>query len=201
MIKMSSTVTATLESPGRAIQIAAARLLGVVLIFVGLFLGATAASAGAGDYTLGEGDKIRVTILGAPDWSGEFSVRDSMISLPLPDGMGKIRAGGLTTRQLEVRIKKILKPDYLKNPSVSVQVLNFRPFFIDGEVKKPGQYEYIPGLTVLQAVAVAGGYTYRADKSDIRIKRASDKGDKGRKATQQTLVKPGDSIEIGERFF
>ena len=136
---------------------------------------------------------------GHEDLSGEFSVTGAgEISLPL---IGEVAAGGRTIGQVENAIVGALKPDYLVNPRVSVEVLNFRPFFIIGEVNNPGSYPYQHGMTVVNAVAVAGGYTYRARKNRMLIKRAKDKTGKEVPATEATAVLPGDVVRVPERFF
>lgn len=150
-------------------------------------------------YTLGSGDKIKVTVFGHKDLSGGFFVDGtSAISLPL---IGEVSASGLTLRELERAITAKLKDGYLINPRVSVEVLSFRPFYILGEVKKPGSYEFVSGMTVLNAVAMAGGYTKRGKKDKIFIIRATDKEHNKQDATPETVVLPGDIIEVPERFF
>jgi polysaccharide export outer membrane protein len=154
---------------------------------------------GAGEYSLGPGDKLRITVHESPDLTGEFLVSGSgYVSMPL---IGEVQAGGLTVRQLADAIAAKLTPDYLKNPRVSIEVLNFRPFDIIGEVNKPGSYPYRPGMTILNAVAMAGGFTYRANKDDLYIKRAKDPDQREVEATQETAVLPGDIIRVKERFF
>jgi protein involved in polysaccharide export with SLBB domain len=114
------------------------------------------------EYTLGAGDLAAVTVFRHDDLSGEFEVDGAgRITLPL---LGQLPALGYSTRQVEAAITAKLQPDYLLNPSVSVQVLSYRPFYIVGEVKQPGSYPYVNGMTVIQAVALAGGFTYRAKK-------------------------------------
>lgn len=150
-------------------------------------------------YTLGSGDKIRVTVFGHEDLSGEFEVDGSgNVSLPL---IRNIKAEGLNVRQLEQAITERLSPDYLINPSVSVEVLNYRPFYIYGEVTKPGSYPFVNGMTVVTAVAMAGGFTYRARTSSVRIVRANDPARKAVVADKDTAVLPGDVIEVPERYF
>lgn len=150
-----------------------------------------------GDYQLDSGDRLRITVYGEDDLSGEFELDQSgVISFPL---IGAVRGAGLSQRTLEEELTSRLRDGYLKQPRVSVEVLNYRPFFIIGEVNKPGSYPYQARLTVNQAVAVAGGFTYRADEGDIEIKRAdggliSDVGG-------ATVVLPGDTVRIKERFF
>ena len=150
-------------------------------------------------YRLGSGDEIRVTVFGHKDLSGDFTVDGSgQVALPL---VGNIRAGGLAVRDFERNIIKALKPDYLKNPRVSAEVLNYRPFYIIGEVKKPGSYPFVNGMSVVNAVALAGGYTYRARENRLLIIRATDTARTKQPADHDTAVLPGDVIEVPERFF
>ena len=151
------------------------------------------------EYRMGSGDNLRVTVFGQEDLSGRFLVDGSgFISLPL---IGEVKAGGLTVREVEQTIVKKLKPDYLRNPSVSVAVLNYRPFYIIGEVKKPGSYAYVSGMKAINAIALAGGYTYRARENRLSLTRANDPERKKQSANHDTVVLPGDIIEVPERFF
>lgn len=147
-------------------------------------------------YTLGPGERVRVTVFRHEQLSGEFQVDGSgSVSLPL---IGDVPAQDLTTRELETRIADKLKNEgYLVNPRVSVEVMTYRPFYILGEVNNPGQYEYTNGMTVTNAVALAGGYTYRADGDDIEIRRA----DCAVTADPTTKVLPGEVVFVPERFF
>ena len=150
-------------------------------------------------YRLGSGDEIRVTVFGHKDLSGDFTVDGSgIVALPL---VGNVQAGGLALRDFERNIIKALKPDYLKNPRVSAEVLNYRPFYIIGEVKKPGSYPFVNGMSVVNAVALAGGYTYRARENRLLIIRATDRSRTKKPANHDTAVLPGDVIEVPERFF
>jgi polysaccharide export outer membrane protein len=156
-------------------------------------------AAQAMDYLLGPGDKVRVTVYGEESLSGEFFVAGSgLMSLPL---IGEIKVGGMTVGQFQTAVQDKLKDGYLKDPRVSAEVLTFRPFYILGEVEKPGTYPYTSGLTVLNAVATAGGFTYRADKKSVYIKRTGDTSEVKGELKPSTLVAPGDTIRIGERFF
>ena len=151
------------------------------------------------DYTMGAGDEVRVTVFGHEDLSGKFQVDGSgVISLPL---IGNVTVGGTSVRDAELAIADKLKPDFLKNPRVNVEVLNYRPFYIIGEVKRPGSYPFVNGMTVINAIALGGGYTYRARENNIFITRAKDTSKTKSKATHETLVLPGDVIEVPERFF
>jgi polysaccharide export outer membrane protein len=177
-------------------------LIGIPLVMASRLPTAAAAVAAPGDitgYTLGSGDKIRVTVFGHEDLSGEFEVDGSgNVSLPL---IRNIKAEGMTVGQMEQAIIERLSPDYLINPSVSVEVLNYRPFYIYGEVTKPGSYPFVSGMTVVTAVAMAGGFTYRARTGSVRIVRANDPQRKAIDADKDTPVLPGDVIEVPERYF
>jgi polysaccharide export outer membrane protein len=171
-----------------------------LFLISGLCFGLTSAGAGEMDgYRLGSGDLLRVVVFGHQDLSGEFEVEGSgHISLPL---IREVKAIGLTVRQLERTIAGALKPDFLKNPRVSVEVLNYRPFYIIGEVKRPGSYPFVNGMTVVNAIALAGGYTYRARENKVLITRAHDADKKQKPADHKTMVLPGDVIEVPERFW
>jgi len=162
--------------------------------------GGAAASAGVGDvYKLGTGDKVRVTVYGETDLSGEFDVDSSgAVRLPL---IGQVAAAGLTVHDFEQRVTAKLAGRYLLNPQVSVEITAYRPFFIIGEVNKPGQYAFVNAMNVVTAVALAGGYTYRADDEDVYIRRNGGSREVERPADETTKIYPGDIIRIGERFF
>lgn len=156
-------------------------------------------AAGSVEYRLGPGDLLRVVVFGHEDLSGEFEVKGSgHVSLPL---IREVSAQGLTLRQFEQAVTDALKPDFLINPRVSVDVLNYRPFYIIGEVKRPGSYSYVNGMTVINAIALSGGYTYRARENEVLITRARDDTNKQEPADHQTVVLPGDVIEVPERFW
>lgn len=151
------------------------------------------------EYTLGTSDKVRVTVFGESDLSGEFEVDASgSVSLPL---IGAVQAKGRGIRSLERAIAEKLADGYLVNPRVSIEVLNYRPFFILGEVQEPGSYPYVNGMTVLNAVALAGGYTHRARRDRIEIVRGGEAGEVQKDAAETSFVMPGDIIRIPERFF
>lgn len=151
------------------------------------------------EYTLGAGDRVSVTVFRHQDLSGEFDVDGAgRVTLPL---IGQMDVLGMTAPEVEAAVTARLKPDYLKNPRVSVQVLTYRPFYIIGEVNQPGSYAYVSGLTVVQAVALAGGFTYRAKPNQVLIQRANDPSRAKRRIGQTDPVLPGDIIEVPERFF
>ncbi len=148
-------------------------------------------------YRLGDGDQIRVIVFSEPDLSGEFEVDDTgAVSLPL---IGQVRAGDKTLREFEESIKEQLRQGYLKDPRVSVQVLNYRPFYIIGQVNEPGEYPYVNGMNVLNAIALAGGYTPRGNTFKVRITR--DGQESTHPASAGTILEPGDVIRVPERFF
>ena len=164
------------------------------------FLG-TAGPGGAEtvEYTFGTGDQIRLTIFGHEDLSGEFTVSETgTVSLPLA---GSLSIGGLTIRQAKEEVVDALKPDYLLNPQVSIEVLNYRPFYIIGEVKEPGSYPYVNGITVTEAVALGGGFTHRAKKGEMIVIRGSDPTKTERAVSVTDAVLPGDVVKVLERFF
>ncbi|MDX5330581.1 MAG: polysaccharide export protein [Caulobacteraceae bacterium] len=151
------------------------------------------------EYRMGPGDKVRVITFGEESLTGEFFVGGSgNISLPL---IGEVRAQGLTIPEFQRAIEASLQEGYLRDPRVSVEVLNYRPFYILGEVENPGEYPYTNGLSVLNAVATAGGFTYRANNRRVFIKRADDDEEREFPLTPMTPVAPGDTIRIKERFF
>ncbi len=150
-------------------------------------------------YRLDSGDRLRVIVFGQEDLSGEYAVDGAgQISIPL---VSAIQARGLTTEELEQSVVAILSQTLLRNPSVSVEVTAFRPFFILGEVTNSGQYPFVAGMTVKTGVAIAGGYTHRANKEVVRITR--NLGDRIIEigVTMNTAVLPGDTILVRERYF
>lgn len=195
---MSTTERASLAgTPRRLLRMAAAML---ALVFLSV---AQPAAAGPADqkqqYILGPGDQVRLTVFGEADLSGEFKVGDDgTISLPL---IGQIAAKGLTPSQLEQGIAAMLTPDYVKNPTVNIEVMSYRPFFIIGEVNKPGSYPYVSGMTALEAVALAGGFTYRARTEQVLIKRTVGAAPQETLMPIEAAVMPGDVIKIRERYF
>lgn len=157
-----------------------------------------AAAAGESAYTIGPGDRVRITVFRHPDLSGEFELDGAgNFAVPLA---GEIKANGMTTRQLEDAIEANLGAGYLVEPQVNVEVLNYRPFYILGEVRSPGRYEFVDGMDVLTAVALAGGFTYRADQGDIILRRGGANGP-AYAAQVDTDLLPGDVLEVQERFF
>jgi protein involved in polysaccharide export with SLBB domain len=148
---------------------------------------------------LSPGDKVRVTVFGEDRLSGEYQIDNGgSLSLPLA---GTIESADLTKAELEQAITAQLKGQYLRNPKVTVDVTGYRPFYVLGEVQKPGEYQYRSGVNVLSAIAIAGGATYRANNSKVLIQRAGSNDFTQFPQSPTVLVMPGDVVRVPERFF
>ena len=155
--------------------------------------------AALASYVLGPEDKLRVIVFGEDALSGEFLISGAgKVSLPL---VGEVQAAGLTVRQFQDEVQNALKEGYLKDPHVSAEVLTFRPYYILGEVMTPGRYPFTDRLTVINAVAAAGGFTYRAKSNRVFIKRIGEHIEREYDLKGNTPVMPGDTIRIPERLF
>jgi len=138
-------------------------------------------------------------VFGQPNLTGEFSLDgNGVLAFPL---IGNIDANGMTPRELQTTISQKLDAGYIHNPSVSVEVATHRPFYVVGEVEKPGSYPYVTDLTLLDAVATAGGQTYRANMSKFWIKRRVNGQIVRVMATQESQIQPGDTVIVRERYF
>ena len=145
------------------------------------------------------GDKIRVTVYGEDKLSGDYQIDQSgLISLPLA---GTVEAVGLTQSQLEQALSKKFRSEYLRNPKVTVTIATLQPFYLMGEVEKPGEYSYRSGLNVLTALAIAGGPTYRASKNTVQIQRRGETSMREYPISSSVPVLPGDVIRVPERYF
>jgi len=150
-------------------------------------------------YRLGTGDQVRVIVFGENDLSGEFFVDGAgYVSVPL---IGEVQASGKTLVEFRAELESLLADGYLIDPRVSAEVLNYRPFYILGEVENSGEYPYTDGLTVVNAVARAGGFTYRANERRVMIQRAGTTEEVQMELTPTLQVLPGDTIRVLERFF
>lgn len=152
-------------------------------------------------YKLAAGDNLRITVFGEEALSKEYTVTsEGDLSFPL---LGDIPAQGRSPSELQQTIAEGLGRGYLNDPRVNVEVINFRPFYILGEIAKPGEYSYAADLTVFQAVALAGGFTYRAEQNRVFVRHADSQReftyDVG--AGKTVYVRPGDTIRVGERYF
>lgn len=156
--------------------------------------------AQVGDYRLGAGDGLRLIFYGEDKLNGEYQIASNgQVALPL---IGEVDANGKTLLELQSAVRNAYaKGGYLLDPKVAVEILHYRPFFVLGEVNAPGQYPFIPGMTVRQAIATAKGYTYRAQQGTAMITRWREAGEAGYKLSPGTAVQPGDTIRIPERHF
>jgi len=149
--------------------------------------------------TLSPGDTIRVTVFGEDKLSGVFQIDDDgFVSLPLA---GTVKAAGLTKIGLERLLTQKLTGDYLTDPKITVEITAFRPFYILGEVEKPGQYNYSTGLNVISAMALAGGATYRASATTVYVQRGGKGEFKKYPLTPEVMIYPGDLVRVPERYF
>lgn len=151
-------------------------------------------------YTVGSGDRLQVGVFGEPTLTGEYAVDGTgTISMPL---LRSVRVAGLTIRQVEQHIAAKLRKKFMRNPSVSVEVATFRPFYILGEVTNAGQYPYVDGMDVQTAVAIAGGFTARARQSRVKVTRKDANNNSRTLILRRTAtLQPGDTIVVEERFF
>lgn len=150
-------------------------------------------------YRLGPGDKLRVTTFNEPTLSGEFFVgSNGIVSLPLVEDL---TASNLTVQQFRDLFVSGLRNGYLTDPQVSIEVLTYRPFYMLGEVNHPGEYAYTNGLTVINAVATAQGFTYRANTKKVFIRHQAEQVEREYPMSGSTVIQPGDTIRVVERFF
>ncbi|QUM76610.1 polysaccharide export protein [Moritella sp. 24] len=167
-------------------------IIGLLFVFVQV------SAFASGSYLLGPGDKVEIKVFGQKDLTVETLLSNSgQINYPF---FGEIKLTGLTVKQVEKLIYRGLKGDYLVNPNVYVHVVEYRPFYIHGEVKQPGGYPYQPGLTINQAIALAGGLTERASKDKIYLFKEKKKNTKIN-VSLTFKVNAGDTILIKQRFF
>ena len=151
------------------------------------------------NYRLSSDDEISVTVFNEPDMSIEKIkvATNGTISMPL---LGQVNVKGLTVIEVEQKLSTLLVNGYLKKPDVTISISEYRPFYINGEVKQPGSYPYRRDLTIEKAVALAGGFTARASKSSISLLSENDQRVLN-KVLLNAAVKPGDVITVSESFF
>lgn len=149
-------------------------------------------------YLIEPGNRVRVIVFNEPSLSGDFTVDPSgNLAMTL---IGNIPASGVGPKVLSQRIEALLKKDgYLQAPKVAVEVQSFRPFYVLGEVRQPGEFDYTNGMTVLSAVARAGGYDYRAWEGEVLLVRMINGAQKEYRATERTPILPGDIIKVPQR--
>jgi polysaccharide export outer membrane protein len=152
------------------------------------------------DYRLGSGDAIKITVFGESDLSLEARV-DEGGRIPYPF-LGQLEVAGKTPKELERSLADALAGDYLVDPRVSVAVVAYRPFFVNGQVRDPGSYAFQPGMTVRKAVSLAGGFTERASESRIvLIAEGQRDRERGRRVSLDEAIGPGDILTVEESFF
>lgn len=159
----------------------------------------TQASDIVSDYRLGAGDRVKMTVFNEPTLSGEFWINpDGSVSLPL---IGTVPAAGRQVAEIATDASARYGNGYLRDPKVAMEVIIFRPFYILGEVSQPGQYPFATGMTALNAIATAKGFTPRASRDVVRIRRQGASTEESFRLTPELQIYPGDTILIGERFF
>jgi protein involved in polysaccharide export with SLBB domain len=167
-----------------------------IMVFAGWVVPSYAQNAAA--YKLDVGDKVHITVFDEPDLTGDFDVNDQgIVSLPL---IGQVHIAGMTLSEAQDFITQKYAANYLINPRVNVQILNYRPFYVIGEVKTPGSYAYVNGMTVLNAVALAGGYTPRGNPNNIVVKHANSSNEE-KPIGENDVVQPGDIIRVNQKLF
>jgi polysaccharide export outer membrane protein len=160
---------------------------------------ATSTVAGAQEYRIAAGDKVKINTFGEDRFSGEFLVhRDGKITFPL---FGDIPAAGLAPSQLASAISSKLAPDYLRDPRVTAEVISYRPVYILGEVARPGQYAYTEGMTMDALIAQAGGFSYRANRKRAFVRHDNESSEQRLDLQGSMSVRPGDTIRIPQRIF
>ncbi|HEY4116089.1 MAG TPA: polysaccharide biosynthesis/export family protein [Rhizomicrobium sp.] len=193
--------------PFRALAFAAAICAGVFTVFPAAAteysvttdhqaspVSVSAPEAASDGYRLGTGDKVRIIVFGEDDLGGEFQIDgNGAISLPL---IGQISAAGETASSLEQDIEAKLSRGYLQNPRVSVAISTYRPFYVIGQVNKPGEFPYVNGMSALNAIALAGGYTAEASDGTIYVRRNGSPKEEELPADQMTRIYPGDVIRV-----
>ena len=176
------------------------KALQTLLAIVTLFLAATTSHAQESNYTLNAGDTIRIYVYGEADLTFQSLLigQNGRISCPF---LGELKVAGKTASQVQDQITSGLKPDYLVDPRISVSIVKYRPFFVNGEVKSPGGVDFQPGLTLRKAVALAGGFTERANRKQVLVIADSDPDRKEQKVGLEYQVQPGDIFTVQDTFF
>lgn len=177
----------------------ALQIVWMLVVLLSALSGARAES-GLSDYLLGPGDRVNVQVFGHEDLSAKVAVgANGAIALPL---VGQVKASGLTVSELENLVTSRLDKDFIVDPKVGIEVLVYRPFFILGEVKKPGKYDYVVGLSMRKAIAMAEGFTRRGKEEQVVVIRENRDGQSTKfEAGLDALVFPGDTIEVLRRLF
>ena len=183
----------------RLLMVPAALLLSLTACASSASLPALTLHPDAATYRLGSGDQLKITVYGEERLTGTFPVNgQGSVAFPL---VGDVQAAGKSLREFEGLLRTALAEGFVNNPSVTVEVANYRPYYILGEINKPGEYAYADGLTVFSAVARAGGFTYRGNQKRIYIRHKTGDGEQVYRLDGNTPVQPGDTIRVAERLF
>lgn len=175
-------------------------LLSRVLLIAALLVPALAVGDDASNYRVGSGDVISIQVFGEDDLSFDQVRLTDAGTIPYPF-LGEVRANGRTTSQIEKLIADGLRDGYLVRPKVTVNVIEYRDFYVNGEVEAPGGYAFQPGITVRKAIALAGGLTDRASRSKMFVIRENDPSGEERSVSLDDRLNPGDILTIKESFF
>ena len=173
-------------------------MLKYYLVVLALWAGTAVAQSDG--YTLNSGDSIRIYVYGEPDLTFESLLigQNGRIAYPF---LGELKVVGRTSAQLQQSLIQGLKPDYLVDPRISVSIVNYRPFFVNGEVKSPGGLAFQPGLTLRKAISLAGGFTERANKKQVLVIADNDPDKREQKVGLDYKVQPGDIVTVQDTFF
>lgn len=171
-----------------------------VMAFLSIILVAGTGYAQEATYTLNSGDSIRIYVYGEPDLTFESLPigQNGRIAYPF---LGELAVAGKTAAELQQVLTEGLKPDYLVDPRISVSIVRYRPFFVNGEVRNPGGVDFQPGLTLRKAISLAGGFTERANKKQMLLISDADNSLKEQKVGLDYRIKPGDIITVQDTFF
>lgn len=169
-------------------------------LLVVLLLAVARSGWAAEEYRLNAGDTIQIHVYGEEDLSFQQVLIGSngRISYPF---LGELQVAGKTVMALEQELVAGLRPDYLIDPRISVSIVRYRPFFVNGEVKQPGGLEYQPGLTLRKAISLAGGFTERANRKEVLVIADDDPGREEKQVDLEYRVQPGDIITVQDTFF
>jgi len=174
-------------------------LIGFICPIYAAELRDSSAKSSFSNYRLGVGDKVKIQVYGEEDLTIETTLTDAgTITYPL---LGELKVSGLTIGELNAKIANGLKGGYLVDPNVTIYITEYRDYYINGEVEKPGAYPYEPGLTINKAVAIAGGFTQRASRTSITVVADQDPSQIQEDVELNSPINPGDVITVEESFF